>query len=149
MFARAVLLIALMVCAACGGDSTSPSEPPADLTGMWTGQIGTTATGNAVRFTWTATQSGNTASGPTRLVKPAVGTELPGTFTATINGNQAVLTLSAPPGGVPALPACAASGTGGGTVGGNSLAGTFSLAATGCAGIGIENAPGAALLMTR
>ena len=149
MFARAVLLTALLACSACDDDSTSPSEPPPDLTGSWTGQIGSSMSGTAVRFTWTATQSGSTASGPARLVKPAVGTEIPGTFTATINGNQAGLSFSAAPGSVPTLPACTASGSGSGTIGGNSIAGTFSLTATGCASIGIENASSAALLMTR
>jgi hypothetical protein len=149
MLARPVLLTALLVCAACGDDSMSPSEPPADLTGTWTGQIGSSMSGTAVRFTWTATQSGSTASGPAGLVKPAVGTEIPGTITATINSNQAGLSLSAPPGSVPTLPACTASGSGSGTIGGNTFAGTFSLTATGCASIGIENASGAALLMTR
>ena len=64
MFARAVLLTALLACAACDDDSTSPSEPPPDLTGSWTGQIGSSMSGTAVRFTWTATQSGSIASGP-------------------------------------------------------------------------------------
>lgn len=149
MLARAVMLAALLVCTACGDDSMSPSEPPADLTGTWTGQIGTSMSGTAVRFTWTATQSGSTASGPARLVKPAVGTEIPGTISATINENQAGLSLSAPAGSVPTLPACTASGSGSGTIGGNTFAGTFTLTATGCASIGIENVSGAALLMTR
>jgi hypothetical protein len=149
MLARAVVLTALLACFACGDDSTSPSEPPPDLTGSWTGQIGSSMSGTAVRFTWTATQSGNTASGQARLVKPAVGTEIPGTFTATVAVNQAALSFSAPPGSVPTLPACTASGSGSGTIGSNSIAGTFSLTATGCASIGIENASSAPLLMTR
>jgi hypothetical protein len=148
MVARAFLLSMLVACAGCG-DSTSPSEPPANLAGTWTGQIGSSMSGTAVRFTWTATQSGSTASGPARLVKPAVGTEIPGTLTATINGNQAGLSFSAAPGSVPTVPACTASGSGSGNVGGNSIAGTFSLMATACDSIGIESASGAALLMTR
>src|SRR5262245_39367366 len=149
MILRAFLVIAVLVCAGCGDSNTEPSEPPADLTGSWTGQIGSSMSGTAMRFTWTATQSGSTATGTARLVKPTVGTEIPGTLTATINGNQAGLSFSAPAGSVPTVPACAASGTGSGTFGGNSLAGTFTLTATGCASIGIENAAGAALLMTR
>ena len=149
MFARVLLLGMLVACAGCGDDSTSPSEPPADFTGTWTGQIGSSMSGTAVRFTWTATQSGGTASGPARLVKPAVGTEIPGTLTATIDGNQAVLSFSAAAGSVPTVPACTASGSGSGTIGGNTFTGTFSLTATGCASIGIENASGAALVMTR
>ena len=147
--ARVCLLCALIAGAACGDSDTSPSDPPADLTGSWTGQIGTSMSGTAVRVTWTATQSGSTATGPARLVKPSVATEVPGTLTAAIDGNRAVLTFSAPAGSVPTLPACTASGTGSGTVGGNSIAGTFSLTSTGCGSIGIENAPGAAMVMTR
>ena len=149
MFLRACLLSALIACGGCGDSDTSPSEPPADLTGSWTGQIGSSMSGTAVRFTWTASQSGSTATGPARVVKPAVGTEVPGTLTATINGNQVGLSFSAPAGSVPTLPACTVSGTGSGTFGGNSIAGTFSLTATGCATIGIESASGAALVMTR
>jgi len=149
MLARAFVLVMLVVCAACGGSDTTPSQPPADLTGSWTGQIGTSMSGTAVRLTWTAAQAGSTASGPASLVKPAVGTEIPGTLTATISGNRASLSFSAAAGSVPTLPACAASGTGSGTFGGNSVFGTFALTASGCASIGIENAAGAALLMTR
>ena len=149
MLPRALFLVMLVVCAACGDSGPSPSEPPADLSGAWSGQIGTSMSGTAVRLTWTATQSGNTASGPAQLVKPAVGTEIPGTLTATINANRASLSFSAAAGSVPTVPACAASGTGSGTVGGNSVFGTFNLTATGCSSIGIENAPGAALLLAR
>jgi hypothetical protein len=151
MFARAFLLCAVIACAACfgGGDSTSPSDPPADLNGTWTGQIGVATSGTAVRFTWTATQSGSTASGTARIVKPAVGTELPGTMTATVSGNRAALTFAAAAGNVPTVPACAASGSGTGTALGNSISGTFTLTATGCDSIGIESASGAPLLMTR
>jgi hypothetical protein len=148
MFARVFLISTLVVCAGCG-DSMSPSEPPANVAGTWTGQIGTSASGTAVRFTWTATQSGSTASGPASVAKPAVGTEIPGTLTATIDGNQTGLSFSAPPGSVPTLPACTASGTGSGTFGGNAIAGTFSLTATGCSSIGIESTPNAPMLMTR
>jgi hypothetical protein len=149
MLARVLFLIMAVVCAACGDSGTPPSEPPADLSGAWTGQIGTSMSGTAVRLTWTAAQSGSTASGPASLVKPAVGTEIPGTLTATISGNRASLSFSATAGSVPTVPACAASGTGSGTFGGNSVFGTLTLTATGCSSIGIENAPGAALLMTR
>ena len=147
--ARVCLFCALITCAACGDSDTSPSEPPADLTGSWTGQIGSSMSGTAVRLTWTATQAGSTASGAARLVKPAVGTEVPGTLTAAIDGNRVVLSFSAPAGSVPTVPACTASGTGSGTFAGNSIAGAFSLTATGCASIGIENAAGAAMVMTR
>lgn len=149
MLARLLIVSALVACAACGGDSTTPSEPPANVAGTWTGQLGTSASGTALRLTWTATQSGSTATGPARLVKPSVGTEIPGTLSATINGTQAGLSFSAPPGSVPTLPACTASGTGSGTVGGNSILGTFSLTATACDSIGVENATSGALLMTR
>ena len=149
MFARTLLFTALIACAGCGDSGTSPSEPPADLTGSWTGQIGSSTSGTAIRITWTATQSGSTASGAARLVKPAVGTEVPGTLTATIDGNRASLSFSAPAGSVPTLPACTSSGTGSGIFGGNSMSGSFTLAATGCASIGIDNASGAAMVMTR
>jgi hypothetical protein len=148
MFLRLFFVSALVACAGCG-DSTSPSEPPANLAGAWTGQMGTSASGTALRVTWTATQSGSTATGPARLVKPSVGTEIPGTLSATINGNQAALNFSAAPGNVPTVPACTAAGTGSGTIGANSILGTLNLTATACDSIGIENASSGALLMTR
>jgi hypothetical protein len=149
MVVRAFVLIVLVICAACGDSDTSPSEPPADLTGSWTGQIGSSTSGTPLRLTWTATQAGSTASGAARLVNPAVGTEVPGTLTASIAGNRAGLSFSAPAGNVATLPACAVSGTGSGTIGANFISGTFSLTATGCAGIGIENVSGAAMVMSR
>jgi len=148
MFLRLVLFGTLVVCAGCG-DSTPPSEPPANLAGAWSGQFGTSASGTALRLTWTATQSGSTATGPALLVKPSVGTEIPGTLSATINGNQAALSFSAAPGNVPTVPACTAAGTGSGTIGANSILGTLNLTATACDSIGIENASSGALLMTR
>lgn len=148
MFLRLFLFGALVVCAGCG-DSTSPSEPPANLAGAWTGQLGTSVSGTALRLTWTATQSGTTATGPASLMKPSVGTEIPGTLSATINGNQAALSFSAAPGNVPTVPACTAAGIGTGTIGANSILGTFNLTATACDSIGIENASIGALLMTR
>ena len=144
-----LFLVSALVTAGCGDSDMSPSEPPADLSGQWTGQIGTAMSGTALRLSWTATQSGNTASGPANVLKPTVGAELPGNLTATVNGNQASLSVSAAAGSVRTLPACTASGTGSGTFGGNSVFGTFSLTATGCSSIGIESATGAALLMTR
>jgi hypothetical protein len=149
MLARLVILSALVVCAGCGNSDSSPSEPPADLSGSWIGQIGTAMSSTAVRATWTATQTGNIASGSARLVKPTIGTEIPGTLTATIDVNRVALSFSAPAGSVPTLPSCTASGTGSGTFGGNSILGTFTLTATGCSSIGIENLTAVPLLMTR
>src|SRR5262245_31786662 len=105
MLARAFLLFMMVICVACGGSDTKPSQPPADLSGSWTGQIGNSMSGTAVRLAWTAAQSGSTASGPASLVKPAVGTEIPGTLTATISGNQVGLSFSATAGSVPSVPA--------------------------------------------
>jgi hypothetical protein len=149
MVARALFLIILVMCAGCGDSGTSPSKPPADLTGSWTGQIGSSMSGTALRLTWTATQAGSTATGAASLEKPAVGTQVPGTLTATIDENRAGLSFSAPAGSVPTLPGCAVSGTGSGTMVGNSLSGTFSLTAAGCASIGIESASSAAMLLIR
>jgi hypothetical protein len=147
--ARALFLFMLVVCAACGDPDTSPSEPPADVAGSWTGQIGSPMSGTALRFSWTATQTGSSASGSARLVKPAVGTQLPGTMTATINSNQVALTFAAAAGSVPTLPVCAASGNGSGTITGSSISGTFTLMPTGCDSIGIETLSAVPLTMMR
>ena len=147
MFARVCLLGAL-ACAGCG-DSMSPLEPTPDIVGAWTGQIGSPMSGAALRLSWTASQTGRTASGPARFVKPMVGTELPGTMTGTINGNQVALVFAAAPGGVPTVPDCAASGRGTGTITRTFISGRFTLTATGCDSIGIESLDDVALTMMR
>ena len=104
-----VSLISFMV-ASCGG-ATTPS-PALNLTGTWSGVIGQrSGGGRALRVTWTATQDGNTASGPASVLTspPVTDVIFSGILTGRLSGDQVSFTLSAQP-----LPGsdCSLSGTG-------------------------------------
>src|SRR5687768_3210623 len=148
MLARVFLVTALIACAACD-DSAAPSESTPNVTGAWTGMIGSAMSGSAVRVTWTASQAGAGVLGVARLVKPAIGTEFPGTLSGLITGNQIGLKFTGGRLAVPSVPDCVVFGTGSGTISGNTITGTFTLMATSCAAIGIESLTDAALFLTR
>lgn len=148
MFARACLLSALIACAGCG-DSMSPSDPVPNLAGTWTGQIGSPMSGSAVRVTWSASQAGNALQGIARLSKPAIGTEVSGTLSGLMTGDQIGMLFTGGRLSAPTVPNCAVMGTGSGTVSGNAISGTFTLNVTGCDGVGIESAADAPLSLTR
>jgi hypothetical protein len=120
-----VTLIGLLI-AGCGGAPAMPTEP-VSLTGSWSGVIGQgSGGGRALRVTWTATQTGNTATGPVSVLTspPVTDVIFSGVMTGTISGTQVSLTLSSQP-----LPGseCSLTGTGsanGGTGSGN-LSGTL------------------------
>ena len=111
--------------------------------------IGSAMSGSAVRVTWTASQAGAGVLGVARLVKPAIGTEMPGTLSGLVTGNQIGLKFTAGRLAIPSVPDCIVFGTGSGTISGNTITGTFSLTATSCAAIGIESMTDAALSLTR
>jgi hypothetical protein len=140
--------IAVALCAGC--DSTPPSDQSVNLTGTWTGQIGSPGTGSAVRVTWVAIQSGSNVTGTATLLKPANGVNVPGNLAAVQSGSQLTLSYLASAGAVPPLPACTVSGSGSATLtSGNAIAGTMTLVVAGCAGSGIESVAGAPLALGR
>jgi hypothetical protein len=148
MFARLFLLSTLIACAGCD-DSAAPSESTPKVTGTWTGMIGSAMSGSAVRLTWTASQAGAGVLGVARLVKPAIGTEMPGTLSGLIAGDQIGLKFTSGRLAVPSVPDCVVFGDGSGTIRGNTITGTFSLTAMSCAAIGIESLTDAPLFLTR
>ena len=141
--------VVVALCGACG-DSTSPSDSSAGLTGTWTGQIGSPGTGAAVRVTWAAIQSGSTMTGTATLVKPVNGVNVPGSLTAAQSGSQLTLSYLTSAGSVPSLPSCRVSGSGTAAVtSSNAISGTITLAVIACFGSGIESVTGAPITLGR
>jgi hypothetical protein len=106
---------------------TAMPTDPVNLTGTWSGVIGQgSGGGRALRVTWTATQDGNTATGPVSVLTspPVTDVTFSGVMSGTISGTQVSLTLTSQP-----LPGsdCSLTGSGsanGGT-GSSSVAGTL------------------------
>lgn len=123
---RTLIIFVGLLVAGCGGTAAMPTEP-VNLTGTWSGTIGQgSGAGRALRVTWTATQDGNTATGPVSVLTspPVTDVTFSGVMTGTISGTQVSLTLTSQP-----LPGsdCSLTGTGtanGGT-GSANIAGTL------------------------
>jgi len=120
-----ISLISVVV-ASCGGAGTMPS-PPVNLSGTWSGVIGQgSGGGRALRVTWTATQDGNTASGPASVLTspPVTDVIFSGILIGAISGSQVSFTLSAQP-----LPGsdCSLNGTGSAAVATGTLAGSLNV----------------------
>jgi hypothetical protein len=96
--------------------------------------IGTSGSGNALRASWTATQTGNAVTGTITLLKPSVNLVFTGTLSGTISSNQVALTYRIPQGSVPNLPDCTMSGTGPAEATNTLIAGTLSITYTNCEG---------------
>lgn len=128
------MIVALIVpVAGCDGEPvTSPGQT--DVTGTWTGMLGTSGSGSALRMTWIASQSGGSVAGPLTLVKPAVNTPAAGPLTGTIAGSQLTLSYVVSAGSVTGFPTCSISGSGSGTLAGLTITGTLPLTFTSCSG---------------
>ena len=50
---------------------------PINLAGTWSGLLGQSGSGTALKMTWSASQDGSSVSGPATLIKPAAN--IPGT----------------------------------------------------------------------
>lgn len=128
---------ALLVVAALGCDDepetpTIGTPPSLGLAGTWTGLIGTSGSGNALRATWTATQTGNAVTGTITLNKAAVNLDFSGTLSGTLSANQLTLTYTIPRGNVPGIADCSMSGTGSADVTDTALVGTLTITYTNC-----------------
>jgi len=125
------LVAAVAAAATACGSSSSPSgspliaptpTPSINLAGSWAGTLGKTSDSKPIQVTWSATQSGNSVTGPASLVVTNVdnngnSTTFPvaGTMAATITGSDAAITLTLPPGSFTSIggPAtCSVTGTG-------------------------------------
>ena len=124
-----VLVLAVLVSAGCGGDS-SPTAPSSstgslNLTGTFSGEA-SDSFGPGLQFTWQLTQSGTAVSGTmvTRFGGSLLAT---GTVSGTLSGTIFTFIFTIPPGGIPSLPTC--SSTANGTAPGvtnTTIAGTYS-----------------------
>ena len=132
------LMIAALIgvpVAGCGNDSDAMTSPePADVTGTWTGLLGTQGSGSALRMTWVASQSAASFSGPLTLVKPAADVPATGPLTGTISGSQLSFSYVVAAGSVNGFPGCTISGAGSGTLSGSTITGSLTLAFTSCGG---------------
>jgi len=119
-------------------ESNSPTgigtSNPLNLTGTWEGLIGTSGSGNSLRASWSATQSGNAVAGTITLLKPSVNLVFTGTLSGTISSNQLALTYRIPQGNVPGLPDCTMSGTGPAEATNTLIGGALAITYTNCEG---------------
>jgi hypothetical protein len=133
MLWRFMLVVLIVPAAGCGGESaTSPVQ--ADVTGTWTGLLGPSGSGSALRMTWAASQTGGSLAGPLTLVKPAANAPATGPLTGTISGSQLTLSYVVTAGSVTGFPDCGISGMGSGTLSGLTITGTLMLTFTSCSG---------------
>jgi hypothetical protein len=138
----AVLVGALMTTASgCGGSAMSPSASPADLSGTWSGAVGSgSGGGRALRVTWSATQTGNAISGPATLTtSPAVSDlTFTGTLSGTLAGMQLSLSYASNAGNIASAPDCLVSGHGTGAAAGTSISGQLDVFFTSCELLGVQ-----------
>ena len=134
---RCVLTVLILAAPGCEESNTPTgigTSNPLNLSGTWEGMIGTSGSGNALRASWTATQTGNAVTGTITLLKPSVNLVFTGTLSGTISSNQVALTYRIPQGSVPNLPDCTMSGTGPAEATNTLIAGTLSITYTNCEG---------------
>ena len=130
----------------CNGEM-SPS--PLNLTGTWSGMLGQSGTGSALRVTWVATQTGMTVSGPATMVKPSLNVPATGTMAGTLSGSQLTLTYSVPAGAVPVYLSCMVTGSGSAAATNQTISGNLDTTFTFCLGSGLERPESTQLMLTK
>lgn len=140
-----ILGLCVITLVGCGDDSplasasspTGPSAAPSvNLTGSWSGMMrdeGGQNPDQGAPAGWTATQTGNSVSGPFQLKidEDETGDRIiRGTLSGTLSGTQASLTMSFPAGTFAEEPACAISGLGTSTPTSSSLTTLFAMTLT-------------------
>jgi len=153
-FRCSVALVALLgACALATASCASSTSPSAlDLTGTWSGTIGSgSGGGRAVRVTWTISQTDATVSGPATLsASPAIAAvAFPGLLTGTLHGSEVSLAFTSSLGNVPGTPNCSLSGRGVATIAGNSIAGTFDVIYTACESLNLQPPASDQFLLTK
>ncbi len=151
----AVGVIAALLAAtssACGGSGMGPSATPTDLSGTWSGVVGSgSGGGRALRVTWSATQTGNTISGPaTVTTSPAVSdVTFAGTLSGTLTGTQLSLSYASSAGNSAGAPDCSVSGHGTGSATGTSISGQFDVSFRSCELLGLQAPTSDQLTLTK
>jgi hypothetical protein len=136
----AVFALAITI-AGCGGSMTAPSGSSLDLSGTWSGVVGSgSGGGRALRVTWTASQTGRHVFGPAIVsTSPAVNAvSFAGTLTGDLDGSQLSLTFTAPPGSVAGFQSCTASARGTAVAGSGTISGTLDVTFASCDGVDVE-----------
>ena len=122
----------------CGGSAIAPLGPPIDVSGTWSGVVGAgSGAGRALRLTWTATQTGDTVSGPATLsTSPAVSDLIfSGTLTGAVTGVQLSLSYA---GSLAGVPGCSASARGMAAAAGASISGQLDVTFSSCDTLGLQ-----------
>jgi hypothetical protein len=135
----------------CGSQSMTPSTT-IDLSGTWSGSIGSgSGGGRALRLTWSATQTGNTVSGPATLTtSPAVSDlTFTGTLSGTVTGTQLSLRYVSKAGAIAGVPDCLVSGQGTGTAMATSISGQLDVVFTACDSLGLQAPTSSQFTLTR
>lgn len=143
-----VLSVLSISSVACGG-STSPSSMPINLAGTWSGLLGQSGSGTALKMTWSASQDGSSVSGPATLIKPAANIPGTGILSGTLTGSQLSLTFAVPTGSVPGFAACSITGSGSATVTNSAISGSLAATFQSCSGSGLEPTGSTQLMLTR
>jgi hypothetical protein len=129
-----LILASALVFSGCDDDSPSgPTPAPFTLAGTWIGDI--TVLNAPARMTWTLTQTGPSATGPAIVTLPNGTVLLNATVAGTLAGNMFTYTMTAAPGGIPAVPTCSGQLGGSATVTTGSpatLSGTYLLVSSSC-----------------
>jgi hypothetical protein len=99
-----ILLLGVLLTAACTSKESGPSEVTLNLTGTWSGDI--TVQGVTARMSWSLTQSGNSLSGPILIRLPNGTVLVNGTLSGTVTGSTVAFTISVVPGNIPSQPTC-------------------------------------------
>jgi hypothetical protein len=128
---------------------SEPSPSPLNLTGTWSGRLGESGSGSALRVTWVATQAGTAVSGSATLVKPSLNVPATGTMTGTLSGNQLTLNYSVPAGAVPVYLSCTVAASGSAMATSQTISGTLETTFTFCLGSGLESPESAQLTLTK
>jgi hypothetical protein len=103
-------------------------SPLLNLNGEWSGTSGDEDS----PITWTATQSGNSVTGPF-VVDLGGGETVSGTLSGTISGTVFTFTITVPAGGVSGDPGCAITGSGTSpATTDHSINGSYTLTSSGC-----------------
>lgn len=136
----------------CGGSAIAPLGPPIDVSGTWSGVVGAgSGGGRALRLTWTATQTGDTFSGPATLsTSPAVrDLTFTGTLTGVLTGVQLSLSYASPAGSVAGVPECSVSGRGTAATVGASISGQLDVTFSSCDALDLQPPASDQLALTK
>jgi hypothetical protein len=135
----------------CGSQSMTPSTT-IDLSGTWSGIVGSgSGGGRALRLTWSATQTGNTVSGPATLTtSPAVSDlTFTGTLSGTVTGTQLSVRYVSNAGAIAGVPDCLVSGQGTGAAMPMSISGQLDVVFTACDSLGLQAPTSSQFTLTR